>query len=224
MGLMEGKFIPGSEKKLGQILVERNIISPLLLQAALDRQKNKNGRCKYLGEILLEMGIPQEKINEALDAHGKRKPLGEVLVDLGILRPDQLKKALEKQDLLARMRIRRPLGKLLVEMGYAKHETLREAFSKHFNMPIVSIRTPLPSPSLQGAVAKPYALNHRIVILENDSAKVRFALAEPNPSVMDELRRAFPPGKRVEFYLASPGEIDFCLKQKFDPFAVSHYR
>ena len=85
------KFIFGEEKKLGQILVERNIISPLRLQAALDRQKNQNGRSKYLGEILLEMGIPQEKINEALDAHGKRKPLGEVLVDLGTLRPDQLK-------------------------------------------------------------------------------------------------------------------------------------
>jgi hypothetical protein len=218
------KFIFGEEKKLGQILVERNIISPLRLQAALDRQKNQNGRSKYLGEILLEMGIPQEKINEALDAHGKRKPLGEVLVDLGTLRPDQLEKALEKQDLLARMRIRRPLGKLLVEMGYAKHETLREAFSKHFNMPIVSLRTFFPSSSLQRAVGKSYAMNHRIVVLENDSAKVRFALAEPNPSVMDELRRAFPPAKRVEFYLASPGEIDFCLKQKYDPFALSHYR
>jgi hypothetical protein len=224
MGPIKEKFIFGEEKKLGQILVERNIISPVRLQAALDRQKNQNGRSKYLGEILQEMGIPQEKINEALDAHGKRKPLGEVLVDLGILRPDQLKKALEKQNLLARMRIRRPLGKLLVEMGYAKHETLREAFSKHFNMPIVSLRTFFPSPSLQSAVGKPYAVNHRIVVLENDSAKVRFALAEPNPSVMDELRRAFPPGKRVEFYLASPGEIDFCLKQKFDPFALSHYR
>ncbi len=224
MGPMKEKFIPRTEKMLGQILVERNIISPLRLEAALDQQKGQNGRFKYLGEILLEMGIPQEKINEALDAHGKRKPLGEVLVDLGILRPDQVQKALEKQAFLARMRIRRPLGRLLVEMGYANHETLRRAFSKHFNMPMISLRKFSPSPSLQRAVGKAYALTHRIVVLENNSAKVRFALAEPNLSVMDELRRAFPPGKRVEFYLASPGEIDFCMKQKFDPFAVSNYR
>jgi hypothetical protein len=224
MGPIKEKFIPGAEKMLGQILVERNVISPLRLQAALDRQKGQNGRCKYLGEILLEMGIPQEKINGALDAHGKRKPLGAVLVDLGILMPDQLRKALGKQAQLAKMGIRRPLGKLLVEMGYANYETLREAFSKHFNMPMISLRTYFPSPSLQRAVGKAYALTHRIVVLENNSAKVRFALAEPNPSVMDELRRAFPPGKTVEFYLASIGEIDFCLKQKFDPFALSHYR
>jgi hypothetical protein len=224
MGPMKEKFIPRPEKKLGQILVEKNIISPLRLQAALDWQKKLNGKCKYLGEILLEMGIPQGKINEALDAHGKRKPLGEILVDLGILTPDQLRKALGKQGQLAKMGIRRPLGGLLVEMGYANPETLREAFSKHFNMPMISLRTFFPSYPLQRAVGQAYALKHKIVVLENDSAKVRFALAEPNPSIMDELRRAFPPGKRVEFYLASPGEIDFCLKQKFDPFALSHYR
>jgi hypothetical protein len=224
MGQMKEKILPSPEKKLGQILVERNIISPLRLQAALDRQKKQHGRYKYLGEILLEMGIPQGKINEALDAHGKRKPLGEILVDLGILTPDQLRKALEKQGQLAKMGIRRPLGKLLLEMGYIRHETLREAFSKHFNMPMISLKTFLPSTSLQKAVGEAYALKHRILVLENDSAKVRFALAEPNPFIMEELRKAFPPGKRVEFYLASPAEIDFCLKQKFDPFSFSYYR
>jgi len=224
MGLMKEKFIPGAEKKLGQILVERNIISPIRLQAALDRQKKQNGKAKYLGEILLEMGIPQGKINEALDAHGKRKPLGEILVDLGMLTPDQLRKALERQGQLAKMRIRRPLGKLLVEMGYARDETLREAFSKHFNMPMISLKTFFPSSSLQRAVGGAYALRHKIVVLENDSDKVRFALAEPNPFIMDELRKTFPRGKRVEFYLASLAEIDFCLKQKFDPFSLSHYR
>jgi hypothetical protein len=224
MGQMKEKFIPSEGKKLGQILVERNIISPLRLQAALDRQKKQNGKAKYLGEILLEMGIPQGKINETLDAYGKRKPLGEILVDLRMLTPDQLQKALEKQGQLAKMGIRRPLGKLLVEIGYIGHETLREAFSKHFNMPMISLRTFFPSSSLQKSVGEAYALRHKIVVLENDSAKARFALPEPNPFIMDELRKAFPPGKRVEFYLASPAEIDFCLKQKFDPFAFSHYR
>jgi len=100
---MKGKLIPIVEKTLGQILVERNIISPLRLQAALDRQKKQNGKAKYLGEILLEMGIPQERINEALDTYGKRKPLGEILLDLGFLTPEQLRKALEKQERWGRL-------------------------------------------------------------------------------------------------------------------------
>jgi hypothetical protein len=221
---MTTAFIPITDKLLGQILVERNIISPVHLQRALDRQKKLNGKYKYIGEILLEMGIAQEKINEALDASGKRKHLGEILIDLGILKPDQLRQALEKQRQLARMDIRRPLGKLLVEMGYTNHETLLTALSKHFNMPIISLRGFFPSPPLQKAVGEAYALKYKIVVLENDASKIRLALAEPNPLVMDELRRAFPPGKRVEFYLASPLEMDFCRRQKFDPFLASHYR
>jgi len=45
-----------------------------------------------------------------------------------------------------------------------------------------------------------------------------------HPLVMDELRRTFPSGKRVEFYLAHPLEMEYCLRQKFDPFLASHYR
>ena len=221
---MNGKLIPIVEKTLGQILVERHIISPLRLQAALDRQKKQNGKAKYLGEILLEMGIPQERINDALDAYGKRKPLGEILVDLGILTPDQLRKVLEKQGQLAKIGIRRPLGRLLLEMRYSNYETLLEAFSKHFNMPMVSLRGFFPSPTLQKAVGASFAQKHKILVLENDFRKIRIVLAEPIPFLMDEIRRAFPAGKLVEFCLANPLEMNYCLGKTFDPFVVSHYR
>jgi hypothetical protein len=221
---MTRAFIPITDKMLGQILVERNIISPIHLQTALERQKKVNGKNKYIGEILLEMGISQEKINEALDAYGKRKRLGEILIDLGVLTPDQLRDALEKQRQLARMGIRTPLGKLLIQMGYASHDTLLTALSKHLNIPTISLRGFYPSPSLQKAVGDGYALRHKVVVLENDFRRIRLALAEPTPLVMDELRRTFPTGKRVEFYLAHPLEMDYCLKQKFDPFLASHYR
>ncbi len=215
-------FIPINDKLLGQILVERNIISATHLQSALDRQRK--GKGKYIGEILLEMGFPQGKINEALDASGKRKRMGEILIDLGVLTPDQLRYALEKQRQLARMAIRRPLGKLLVQMGYINYEALLTALSKHFNIPTISLKGFFPSSALQKAVGDSYALKHKIVVLENDFSKIRLALAEPNALIMDELRRAFPPGKRVEFYLANPLEMEHCLRQKFDPFLVSHYR
>ena len=87
---MRKNFNAAIEKMLGQILVERNIISPMQLQVALDRQKKQKGKYKYIGEILIEMGIPQEKINEALDLYHKRKPIGQILLDLKIITPDQL--------------------------------------------------------------------------------------------------------------------------------------
>ena len=221
---MRKNFNPIVMKMLGQILVEGNIISPVQLQLALDRQKNQKGKYKYIGEILIEMGIPQQEIIEALDAYGKRKPIGQIFLDLKIITPDQLQEALDKQSQFAHMATRQPLGKLLIEMGFTTQCEYMDVLSKHFNMPIVSLKGFSASTPLQRAVGDKYAQAHRIVVLEDYSEKIKLVLAEPNPFVMDELRRVFPSGKRVEFYLANSMEIDHCLRKNFDPFSASYYR
>jgi type IV pilus assembly protein PilB len=204
---------PTVEKMLGQILVERNIISPGFLQLALDRQKKEEGKYKYIGEIFLEMGVPQQKINEALDGYNKRKPIGQIFLDLKIITPDQLQEALEKQRQFAKMAVRKPIGKLLVEMGITNYNGYMEVLSKHFNMAIVSLRGFIPSTSLQRAIGKAYAQRHQIVVLQDNITGIKLALAEPDPLVMDEIRRAFRSGKSVEFCLAGRFEIDDCLKE-----------
>jgi len=204
---------PTVEKMLGQILVERNIISPGFLQLALDRQKKEEGKYKYIGEIFLEMGVPQQKINEALDGYNKRKPIGQIFLDLKIITPDQLQEALEKQRQFAKKAVRKPIGKLLVEMGSTNYNGYMEVLSKHFNMAIVSLRGFIPSTSLQRAIGKAYAQRHQIVVLQDNITGIKLALAEPDPLVMDEIRRAFRSGKSVEFCLAGRFEIDDCLKE-----------
>jgi len=210
---MERNFNPTVEKMLGQILVERNIISPGFLQLALDGRKKEKGKYKYIGEILLEMGVPQQKINEALDGYNKRKPIGQIFLDLKIITPDQLQEALEKQSQLAKNAVRKPIGKLLVEMGVTTYNEYMDVLSKHFNMAIVSLREFFPSTSLQRAIGKAYAQKHQIVVLEEKVTGIKLALAEPDPLLMDELRRAFPSGKSVEFCLADRFEIVDCLKE-----------
>jgi len=210
---MRRNFNPTVEKMLGQILVESNVISPGVLQLALDLQKKEKGKFKYLGEVLIEMGFPQEEINEALDSHHKRKPIGQIFVDLKIITPYQLQMALKKQIEFAKMTIRKPLGKIMVEMRFTTYDGYREALSKHFNIPTVSLREFLPSTSLQRALGKAYAQRNQIVVLEDYSTRIKLAIAEPDPLVMDELRRAFPSTKRVEFCLADRFEIIQCLKE-----------
>jgi type IV pilus assembly protein PilB len=210
---MARNFNPPVDKMLGQILVERNIISPGFLQLALDRQKKEKGGHKYIGEIFLEMGVPQQRINEALDGYNKRKPIGQIFLDLKIITPDQLQEALEKQSQLAKNAVRKPIGKLLVEMGVTTYNEYMDVLSKHFNMAIVSLRGFSPSTPLQRAIGKVYAQRHQIVVLEEKVTGIKLALAEPDPLLMDELRRAFPSGKSVEFCLADRFEIVDCLKE-----------
>jgi hypothetical protein len=210
---MRRSFNPTVEKKLVEILVERNIILPKFLEAALDRQREEKLKYKYIGEILIETGIPQKKINEALDGYNKRKPIGQVFLDLNMITPDQLRAGLLKQIQFAENGVRKCLGKILVEMGFATYKGYKEALFKHFNMAIVSLRRFFLSASLQRAIGKAYAQKHKIVVLEDYAKGIKLALAEPDPLVMDELRRAFPARKSIEFCLADHSEVGNCLKE-----------
>jgi MshEN domain len=211
------------EKSLGQILLEKNMITQAQLDLALKRQKQQKG--KYLGQILIEMGlVSQEKINKVLDAFNKRKRIGEILIDLEIITPEQLETALRKQKELQTQGVRKPLGAVVLELGFTNYDSYMLALSKHFNMPIVYLETFYPTPTLQRALGEKYAMKNRIVVLENTPSRIKLALAEPTHRILEEVQKAVPFGKTVEFYLANPYEVDSCLRKKFDPFSVTRYR
>ncbi len=210
------------EKTLGQILLEKNIINKAQLALALQLQK-KDPK-KYLGQILQEMGISQDEINKALDYARKRKPLGEILIDSGVITPEQLSIALDKQRKLKQAETYKPLGILLVEMGFANYHEYLKALSKHFNMPIVNLKGFTISPLLQMVIGEKYAQKHRIIVLEDKNDKIKIALAEPNLYLMEEIRRSLFPRRIVEFYLASPSDVEICFKSHYDPFALNLYR
>jgi hypothetical protein len=199
------------EKTLGQILIDKNIITEAQLDSALRRQKLEKG--KYLGQILFEMGVPQEEINKALDSYYKRKRIGQILIDLEIITAKQLEEALEKQKDLRKEGVRKPLATLLMELGYISSRGYLNALSKFFNMPIISLEKFLPTPALQKAVGARYAERNVIIVLENNAKRMKLALAEPTFGIMEDLRKALPIGKRIEFYLADPYEIQSCMEK-----------
>ena len=205
------------DKPLGQILVEKNIITQEQLDSALAQQQKETE--KYLGQILFEMGVSQNKINTVLDQFNKRRPFGQVLVDLQILTDKQLDEVLEKQNNLQELMSRKLLGVLLVELGYTTYDDYMQALSKHFNMPLILLGKFLPQSFLQKAIGEKYAQNNQIVVLENSETKVKVALAEPRQNLIDELQRIFTrlKHKHIEIYLAYPLEIELCLKRLYAP-------
>jgi len=210
------------DKALGQILLEKNIISQLELESALMRQRQEKG--KYLGQILFEMGVPQEEINKALYFFDKRKPIGQILLDLKALTPQQLEDALTQQRQLQKEAPRKLLGMLLVEMGYISYDEYSTALSKHFNIPIISLEEFFPSTELQKVVGEKYARKHLILVLENNDKMIKVALAEPNLLGMEELQKGGPGRKRIEFYLARPDEIESCLDRISDSPFMTRYK
>lgn len=206
-------------KNLGQILVEKNVINQAQLDLALSRQRMEKG--KYLGQILFEMGVPQDEINKALDSFDKRRRFGQILVDLKFITPQQLEEVLEKQKELRKKGIRKPLGMLMVELGYTSYDGSMRALSQYFIMPAVSLGKFTPSLVLQKAVGERYARKQGIVVLQNSLDTIKLALAEPTVFIMEELKKALPMGKRIEFYLANPYDVETCLKRKMGASAIT---
>jgi hypothetical protein len=200
-----------SDDTLGQALVANGTMSQEQLDFALmlkDAQPDK-----YLGEILIQIGIPQEKINKALYYSRKRKTFGEILIDQGLISSAQLEEALSRQKHIKKnWDLARTLGQLLIEMGYINSRGLLTALSKQFNMPILSMKNYMPNPEYQKVIGKRYARDQKIIVLHNSPNTIKLVLAEPSIQTIEELKKFIPPGKTVEFYLASYSEIDECLR------------
>jgi MSHA biogenesis protein MshE len=209
----------GSEKTLGQILIAKGVISQRKLDLALkikDVQPDK-----YLGEILFQIGVPQQKINQALYYFRKRKTIGEILIDQQLISAEQLEEALSKQkNIKEKLGHTRLLGLLLIEMGHINISGYLTALSKHFNMPILTLKSHEPSPHLQKIIGERYAMEHKIIVLENSVDLIKLVLAEPSIQLMEELRKAVPSGKKIEFYLASHSMIDECFLKMADPISL----
>jgi hypothetical protein len=81
-----------------------------------------------------------------------------------------------------------------------------------------------PNPQLQKVIGEKYAMERKIVVLENSAKTIKLVLAEPSTQIMEELQKAVPPGKTMEYYLASYSEIDESLRKVAAPFSFTQYR
>ena len=100
--------------KLGEILVESQLVSAATLERALTRQRQTGDQ---LGSVMVEMGIiSNEQIKEALLAQeGKSlftEKIGHILVESGLISYQTLDNALESQKSSGKL-----VGAVLVEMG-----------------------------------------------------------------------------------------------------------
>jgi hypothetical protein len=91
-------------------------------------------------------------------------------------------------------------------------------------MPILSMKDYHPSPQLQKVIGERYAMERKIIVLENSAKTIKLVLAEPSTQIMEELQKAVPTGKMMEYYLASYSEINESLRRVADPFSFTQYR
>jgi Type II secretion system (T2SS), protein E, N-terminal domain len=208
--------------KIGQILIKKNIISAWDLIEAMKRKKQEPK--KYFGQILCEMGLPQSKIIKCIYYSNKRKQLGQILVEQNIITAEQLQINLSKQKDLKVKREYMLLGTLMLKLGIINEDNYRDALSAHFSLPIVSLKSYKIDPSMQKAIGEEFAMNNRIIVLNNSPLELTVAIAEPNPLLFEGLEKAMPEGKHVMFYITKYSEIESCFDEKYNLYGYDGYR
>ncbi len=172
-------------------------------------------------EFLCELSCGEERQQwkKAMDGYS----IGKILVDLGAITPKQLDEGLERQRKLQSLGERKSLGVLLVEMGFTTSKTYLEELSQYFNIPVISLINCIPIPSMQKLIGLRYACRHKVIVVRYNEDEIKLALAEPNPLILEELKKLFR-SKKVNFYLANPFEVERSLRRYSDPYSENFCR
>jgi type II secretory ATPase GspE/PulE/Tfp pilus assembly ATPase PilB-like protein len=160
-------------KKLGEILLESNLITEPQLSEALELQKSFPG--ETIGRLLCRLGFLKEAdLNYILEQTGKRKKLVDILLADGLLSEGQLDQArvLSKRDAV-------PLGKSLVKLGFLTEEQLARSVAVQYDLPLVSLENMQIGPDFARFIKASYAQKQQIVPISKIGSTLTLAMVQP---------------------------------------------
>jgi len=190
-------------KKVGEILVERGLVTEQQLLAALDIQRNKR---LPLGQILVEQGyIELEKLEAALARqYGSR--LGEILINAKMINFEKLLQAFDIQ-----RNNSRPLGDILIELGYIQECDLLEALAKQYGLEMVDLARYENNPEAFTKI--PADMLRRYTVMPLDIKDGFLVVATSNPEdILAISDLEFISGFHIKLVLATKREIQSFLE------------
>ena len=205
----------GMRKKLGEILLGYNFITPDQLSQSLEEQKITK---KRLGEILVELGfVTEERLNQALATQlgkpsanlplpgtlslSKMKKLGEILLDSNLITKDQLLKGMEEQK-----KSNKRLGEVLTELGFVTQENLTRCLSAQLEIPYIDLKTVVVEPEAINLLSEKLAWKSLALPLSADKRFITVAMADPlDLEAINNIR--FASNREVRPTIAASNEI-----------------
>lgn len=185
-------------KRLGQILIEGEIVTKKQLKKALEIQRKGK---RLLGEILVDLGyIAKEKLDLALAGQfGSR--LGEILVRNKMINFEQLHKALERQ-----RDVNSPLGEILIALGYISEESLLKTLSTRYGMPFIKLADYKVNVEALNKLPMELCRSYNVLPIDIKEGCLIVATATPEDIITEENIKAIT-GMPVKIVIASRAEI-----------------
>ena len=200
-----------SESRLGDLLLERRLVTPDELKEALNAQSAAQTYIP-LGQVLIDRGlITRRQLHLVLEWANKRPKLGEVLVKSGAINDAQLQVALEGQG-----RLGLPLGETLVKMGYLSEEAMRQALCLQMNVPYLDLDRLYINPALARILNRTYATRHIVVPISQVGQTLTVAMNDPSDlDAADDLARST--GCVIRVVTSSHQSIQDAIVRLYEP-------
>jgi type IV pilus assembly protein PilB len=200
-----------SESRLGELLIERRLVTPTQLEEALHVQRAAPSY-RPLGQILIDSGtITRRQLHLLLEWAKKRPKLGQVLINSGAIDAEQLQRALHEQKT-----IQLPLGEVLVKLGYITEETMRQALCLQVNVPYLDLDRMNIDTGLARLVNRNYATRHRLVPVARVGETLTVAMDDPSDvECAEELGRST--GCSIRVVTASLASIREAIGRLYAP-------
>lgn len=162
-----------SVKKVGELLVEQNLISEEQRLEALELQKEFPDQT--IGQLLCKLGyIKESDLSFVLDQKNKRRKLTDILLAGGLVNQQKISHASE----VARQS-NSTLERALLKLQYIDEEILAKSVASQYDMPYVEINTSELDLSLSRYISSVYAQKQRIAPISKIGNTLTLAMAQP---------------------------------------------
>ena len=198
-----------SLKKIGELLIEQNLITQEQLEEALDLQKSHPNQ--LIGQILCRLGFLNESdLGFVLDQKNKRRKLIDILVTKGLIDHHQISQAREvagHNDI--------SLEKALLRLKYVDEASLSQTIADQYDMPYIEIDTQSLDLSLSGFISAMYAQKHRIAPISIIGNTLTLAMVQPlTPYDIHELEDSI--GRKIISVIATETSISKALMRLYN--------
>ncbi|MGH8675203.1 MAG: GspE/PulE family protein [Burkholderiales bacterium] len=198
-------------RRLGDLLVSEQHVTPRQITAAIEHQKARRNR--KLGDYLTREQIISRSDLAAAIERQRQMPvmrIGEALVAMNLITEAQLEDALAVQ----KEHRGKPLGEILVELSLISREDLKRTLTQQLGIPYVDLSRYEVEPGVLKLVPAAVATEYNVLPLCIDGRALVLAVENPlDPIPLDRIR--FLSGMPIAPVMAAGVELREAVKQHY---------
>ena len=187
-------------KQIGQMLIEKGVLSPAQLAKALEVQNQEGG---LIGQVLIKLGyVTKEQIDLSVDEQEESsQQLERILVENNMLTHDQIRQAADIHSQQGGI-----LAEHIVKLGLLKEEDIISLMVTQLGIPYLQLENYLIEPDVIKLIPKDMARKYYLIPIDKIGDILTLAMADPlNPSAVAEVKKLTK--LNVESFISSLSDI-----------------